>query len=158
MYNLPYAYVYALPDMRRITLVLMHILIELQVYIHMQDFRRCWDSHATNSIIFAEQKVKSSFSISQYHDHKLTPSTAYTEYSIHRVQHTPSTAYTEYSIHRVKHTPKIVCLPLIHMISSWQLNVASASAMPPYTIDHHQPALHARSNVKSPCHNTPVAS
>jgi len=30
---------------------------------------------------------------------------AYTEYSIHRVQHTPSTAYTEYSIHRVQHTP-----------------------------------------------------
>jgi hypothetical protein len=28
MYNLPYAYAYALPDMRRITLVLMHILIQ----------------------------------------------------------------------------------------------------------------------------------
>ena len=27
MYNLPYVYVYALSDMRRITLVLMHILI-----------------------------------------------------------------------------------------------------------------------------------
>jgi len=36
--------------------------------------------------------------------YKHTPSTAYTEYSIHRVQHTPSTAYTEYSIHRVQHT------------------------------------------------------
>ena len=30
MYNLPYAYAYALPDMRRITLVLMHILIQSQ--------------------------------------------------------------------------------------------------------------------------------
>jgi len=30
MYNLPYAYTYALPDMRRITLVLMHILIQSQ--------------------------------------------------------------------------------------------------------------------------------
>ena len=28
MYNLPYAYAYALPDMRCITLVLMHILIQ----------------------------------------------------------------------------------------------------------------------------------
>jgi len=30
MYNLPYAYAYALPDMRRIALVLMHILIQSQ--------------------------------------------------------------------------------------------------------------------------------
>jgi len=30
MYNLPYAYPYALPDMRHITLVLMHILIQSQ--------------------------------------------------------------------------------------------------------------------------------
>jgi len=28
MYNLPYAYAYALSDMRRITLILMHILIQ----------------------------------------------------------------------------------------------------------------------------------
>jgi len=35
-----------------------------------------------------------------------TPSTAYTEYSIHRVHHTPSTAYTEYSIYWVIHTPR----------------------------------------------------
>ena len=52
-----------------------------------------------------EHKVKSSLSISPCHHHELTLSTAYTEYSIHRVQHTPSTAYTEYSIHRVQHTP-----------------------------------------------------
>jgi hypothetical protein len=30
MYNLPYAYAYALPDMRRNSLVLMHILIQSQ--------------------------------------------------------------------------------------------------------------------------------
>jgi hypothetical protein len=30
MYNLPHAYAYALPDMRRIALVLMHILIQSQ--------------------------------------------------------------------------------------------------------------------------------
>jgi len=48
-----------------------------------------------------------------------TPSSAYTEcsihreYSIHQVQHTPSTAYTEYSIHRVHYPPKIVCVPFI---------------------------------------------
>jgi len=58
-----------------------------------------------NSTIIAEHKVKSSLSISPCHDHELAPSIAYTEYSIHRVQHTPSTAYTEYSIHRVQHTP-----------------------------------------------------
>jgi len=57
-----------------------------------------------NSTIIAEPKVKSSLSNSLSHDHELTVSTAYTEYSIHRVQHTPSTAYTEYSIHRVQHT------------------------------------------------------
>jgi len=44
------------------------------------------------STIIAEHKVKSSLSISPWHDHELTPSTAYTEYSIHRVQHTLSTA------------------------------------------------------------------
>jgi len=52
-----------------------------------------------NSSIIPEHKVKSSLSISPCHDHELTPSTAYTEYSIHRVQHTPSIVYTEYSIH-----------------------------------------------------------
>jgi len=58
-----------------------------------------------NSNFITEHKVKLSLSISPCHDHELTPSTAYTEYSIHRVQHTPSTAYTEYSIHRVPQTP-----------------------------------------------------
>jgi hypothetical protein len=50
---------------------------------------------AHNSTIIAEHNVKSSLSISQCHDHELTPSTAYTEYSIHREQHTPNTSYTE---------------------------------------------------------------
>ena len=49
-----------------------------------------------------EHKVMSSFSISPCHHHELTPSAAYTECSIHWVQHTPSTAYTENSIHRVQ--------------------------------------------------------
>jgi len=87
-----------------------------------------------NSTIIAEHKMKSSLSISPCHDHELapsiayteysihqvqhTPSTAYTEYSIHRVQHTPSTAYTEYSIHRVQHPSKIDCLPFTLMIMS----------------------------------------
>jgi len=47
-----------------------------------------------STTIIPKHKVKSSLSISPCHDHELTPST-----SIHRVQHTPSTAYTEYSIH-----------------------------------------------------------
>jgi len=36
-----------------------------------------------NSTIIAEHKVKSSLSISPCHDHELTLSTAYTEYSTH---------------------------------------------------------------------------
>ena len=87
-----------------------------------------------NSTIITEHKVKSSVSISPCHNHELTPSTAYTKYSIHhvqhtpsiaytkysihQVQHTPSTAYTKYSIHQVQHPPKIVCLPFILMIRS----------------------------------------
>jgi hypothetical protein len=35
------------------------------------------------------------------------PSTAYTNYSMHHVQHTPSTAYTKYSIHQVQNAPSI---------------------------------------------------
>jgi len=54
------------------------------------------------STIIAEHKVTSSLSISSWHDHESTPSTAYTEYSIQRVQH----------------PPKIVCLPLILIIPS----------------------------------------
>ena len=62
-----------------------------------------------------EYKRQSSLFISACHDHNLTPSTAYPElqstlstaytgYSIHRVQHAPSTVCTEYSIHQVQHT------------------------------------------------------
>jgi len=76
-----------------------------------------------NSNIITEQKVKLTLSISPCHNHELTPSTAYTEYNIHRV-------------------PMIICLPFIHMITSWPLNLASASGMPPYMIDRPQPALH----------------
>jgi len=61
-----------------------------------------------NSTIIAEHHVKSSLSISPCHDHELTPSTAYTKYSIHRVQHTASTAYTEYSIH-----PRLFVFPSV---------------------------------------------
>jgi len=55
-----------------------------------------------NSTIITEHKVKSSLSICPCHDHELTLSTAYTEYSIHRVLHTPSTASTRdclFSLH-----------------------------------------------------------
>jgi len=95
-----------------------------------------------NSTIIAEHKVRSSLSITQCHDHELTPSTAYTKYSIHRVQH----------------APQIVSLPFILIITSSSLNVASASSVPPYMIDLHQPALNESSKVKSPCHIPMVAS
>jgi len=94
-----------------------------------------------NLTIITNHKFMSSLSVSPHHDHQLTPSTAYTKYSIPRVENTPSTAYTEYSIHRVQHPPKIICLPFILIIRSWPLNVPSASSVPPYTIDRHQPAL-----------------
>jgi len=67
------------------------------------------------STIIAEHKVKSSLSISPWHDHELTPSTAYTEYSIHRVQHTPSTAYTECSTQRFFVFPSLSWL----QVESW---------------------------------------
>jgi len=69
--------------------------------------------------------------------------------SWHQVYHTQRTAYTENRIHRIHYTPKIVCLPFILMITSWPLNVSSASGLPPYTIDRHQPALHEILKVKS---------
>jgi len=59
-----------------------------------------------NSTIIAENKVELSLSIFQCHDHELTPSTAYTKYSIHQVHQTLSTAYTEYSIH-----PRLLVFP-----------------------------------------------
>ena len=46
-----------------------------------------------------EHKVKSSLSMSPCHHLEWTPSAAYAECSIRRVQHTPSAVYTEYSIH-----------------------------------------------------------
>jgi len=52
-------------------------------------------------------------------------STAYSEYSIHQVEH-----YTQYSIRRVQHPPRVVCLPIILMITSRPLNVALASGVP----------------------------
>jgi hypothetical protein len=79
-----------------------------------------------NSTLIAEPKVKSSLSISPCHDHELTP----------------SKAYTEHCIQRVLHHPRIVCLPCILAIASGPRNVASASGVPPYKIDRHQPALH----------------
>jgi len=87
--------------------------------------------HLSFSTIIEEHKVKSSLSISPCHDHELTLSTAYTEYSIHRVQHTPSTAYTQ------------DCLSSLHSHDhELTPDVASASGIPPYKIDRHQPALH----------------
>jgi hypothetical protein len=111
-----------------------------------------------NSTIITEHKAKSSLSVSLCHSHELTLSTAYPEYSIHWVQYTPSTAYTKYSIYRVQHPPKVVCLLFIFMIMSWPLNVDSASSMPLYTIDRHQPALCDSSQVKSHCHIPTVVS
>jgi len=141
-----------------------------------------------NSTIIAEHKVISSLSISPCDDHELTPSAAYTEYNIHRVQHTLSTTYTEYSIHRVQHTlsaayskysiHRVQHTPCtaytkcsIHQVQHPPMIVCLpfillvmswpltvASSMPPYMIDCHQPAQHEGLNVKSRCHIPKFAS
>jgi len=121
-----------------------------------------------------EHKVKSSLSNSPCHHHELTlrvaytecsihrvqhtPSAAYTECSIHRVQHTPSVAYTECSIHRVQYTTKIVSRPFIFTISSWPLNVDSASGIPPYRSTATSWFSIWASKVKSPHHIPTVSS
>ena len=74
------------------------------------------------------------------------------------MQHTPSAAYTECSIHWVQHTPKIVCHPFILTISSWPVNVASASGVPPYWSTATSQFSIKASKVKSPCHIPTVAS
>jgi len=55
--------------------------------------------------------------------------------SWHQVQHSPSTAVT-----KVQSPRKILCLPFIPIMMSWPMNVASASSVPPYTIDRHPPS------------------
>jgi len=62
-----------------------------------------------------------------------------------------------HSIHQLQHPPNIVSLHVILIIRSWPLIVASASRVPLYMIDCHQPALHGNSKVKSPCHIPTVA-
>jgi hypothetical protein len=48
-----------------------------------------------NFTTITEHEVKSFLHISPCHDHELTLSTAYTQYSIHQAQYTPSTASTQ---------------------------------------------------------------
>ena len=70
------------------------------------------------STIIQEHKVQSSLCISPCHDQELTPSTAYTVYSIHQAQHTLRKAYTAYCIHRILHHPRIDCLLFPASLSS----------------------------------------
>jgi len=143
--------IWGLPNpIRPVVPLISHICLYLQHRSHLHPLSLSF----LFTIIVAEHKVKSFLCISsmpwwwvdtEYSIHLVlhTLSTAYTAY-----KHTPSTVYTEYSIHRVQHQPKIACLPFILMITSWPLIVASASGVPPYTIDRHQPALHQSSKVK----------
>jgi len=94
-----------------------------------------------------EHNVKSSLSISPCHHHELTPSAAYTECCIHRVQHTLSEAYTECSIHRVKHTASTAytrdCLSSLHSHNFVLTPECSFSfRRTSLQIDCHQPVLH----------------
>jgi len=120
-------------------LLLTHICSYRSHDLHVHFLSLSYSSITSTSI--AEHKDLLFLAISPSHDHELTPST-----SIHQVQNTPSTEYTKYSI------LKIVCLPFIFMITSSPLNVASASGVPPCTINCHQPASHDSSKAKSPCH------
>ena len=81
-----------------------------------------------NSTITYEHQVKSSLSISPCHDQELTPSTAYTEYSIYQVQHTLCTAYTESSIQHVQ-----------HILST---AYTTYCIIPRSTVSHSQPVSH----------------
>jgi len=80
------------------------------------------------------------------------------------VQHTPSTEYTEFSIHWVQHTlsysihPRLFGFPSFWWKTSWHLNPVSASGMPHYTIDCHHAVFHASSDVQSPCCIPMIAS
>jgi hypothetical protein len=78
------------------------------------------------STIIAEHKVKSSLLISPCHNHELTPSTAYIQYNIHRVQHTLSTASTQdclSSFHSHDHELTLEC--------SFSFQCASLQDRPP---------------------------
>jgi len=68
-----------------------------------------------NSTIIVEHKFKTSISVCQSHDHELTR----------------STAYTQFTIQWVPHPPKIVYLPLIFTITYWTLNVVLPWGLPP---------------------------
>jgi len=96
-----------------------------------------------NSTIIAEHNVMSSLYMS------IPWSWVDTKYSIPHVQNTLSTAYTQYSIHRVQHPPRNVCLPVILLIGSWPLTEASASSVIPYTVNCLKGAFHKSSKVKS---------
>jgi len=85
-----------------------------------------------NSTIMDEHKGQSSLCISQCQNHELTLSTVYTKYSIQQVQH----------------TPKMVCLPYIVIITSWPLNLAWASGVPPYLINCHSLGCHAIAQIQ----------
>jgi hypothetical protein len=61
-------------------------------------------------------------------------------------------AYTEYSIHRVQHPPKIVCLHFIFTIMSWPLNIAVASDVLPYRSTATRQFSVKASKEKSPHH------
>jgi len=105
-----------------------------------------------NSTIIAEHNVKSSISISPFHDSELTLCMPYTKCNIHRVQHTLCTAYPEFSTPRVQHPLRNVFFSIIVMITSGPLNVVSACGVPPYKIHCHHPARYVSPNAKSRCH------
>jgi len=78
--------------------------------------------------------------------------------SCHWVQHSLSKAYTEYSMHRVQHPPKSEWFPFILIIMRLPVNVASDSGMRPYTIDYHPQAHYDSSTVQSHCYIPTIAS
>jgi len=71
---------------------------------------------------------------------------------------TPSAAYTKWSVHLAQHTPKIVCPPVMLTIPSWPLSVASASSVPLYRSNTTSQLSIQTSQVKAPCHILIVAS
>jgi len=94
-----------------------------------------------NSPIIAEHNAKSSLSFSPLQAYEFTPSTVYTEYHIHQVQHTPSTTSTKDCLSSLdSHDYKLTAECIF---SIWCASLQ---------IDHLQPTLNNNYKVKSHSH------
>ena len=103
-----------------------------------------------NSTIIAEHKVKSSLSISPWHDHELTPITAYTEYSIHpRLFVFPSFSWLRVDPWMHIQLPAYLLTWFPWLRVNQLMNRVSSPGAP--SIDRLQVLIQSRSNTPSKC-------